>query len=139
MHNRSQITNLSSSPHPKKSSQKTERHNMGALVSCEMDRIRLNRPRWLVKEWREHRSLTQEQLADRSEMTKSMISEIENGKKRLHDDHIAALCFALGIETEDLLRHPKAPTPTDLLRTATPEQEKQIMDFAAFVLGKRAS
>lgn len=103
-----------------------------------MDRIGKNRPFWRVREWREYRDLTQEELADRAEMTKSMISEFESGKKRMHDDHVAALCFAFGIEPEDLLRDPKAPTRDELLRNATPEQERQIRDFALYVLRKSA-
>lgn len=103
-----------------------------------MDRIGRHSPSWKVREWREHRRLTQEQLAERAEMTKSMISEIENGKKRLHDGHIAALCFALGIETEQLLKDPMAPTREDLLRNASPDQARQIIDFAKFILGKAA-
>lgn len=103
-----------------------------------MDRIGRFRPHWHVREWRDFRGLTQEQLAERSDMTKSMISEIESGKKRLHDDHVAALSFALGIEPSDLLRNPNAPSPSDLLRGASPDQERQIREFADFVLKRSA-
>jgi transcriptional regulator with XRE-family HTH domain len=105
----------------------------------EMDRIGKFRPRWRIREWRDHRGLTQEQLAERANMTKSMISEIESGKKRLHDDHIAALSFALGVEEPgDLLRNPRTPTPDDLLRGASPEQRQEITDFVEFIMRRRA-
>ncbi len=71
-------------------------------------------------------------------MTKSMISEIESGKKRLHDDHVAALAFAFGVEPGDLLKDPKAPTPNELLKNASPEQARQIREFADFVLKRSA-
>lgn len=64
------------------------------------------RPTWHVREWRERRQLTQEQLADLAGMTKSMISEFESGKKRLNDDHIAAFCAAFRVEPAELLAGP---------------------------------
>lgn len=65
-------------------------------------------------------------MADRAEMNKSMISEIESGKKRLHDDLLGPLAFAFGIEVVDLLSNPKAPTRDELLKAG--ETSKRIFD-----------
>lgn len=73
-----------------------------------MGKIERFRPHWRIREWRDKSGLTQEQLAERAGMTKSMISEIESGKKRLHDDHVMALAAAFAIGPEMLLLDPIA-------------------------------
>jgi len=91
-----------------------------------MERIGPKRPHWFIREWREHRRWTQEELADRAEMTKSMISEFESGKKRLNDDHVGMFCMVFGIEPQDLLRAPSGPDPIErMLRHAAPEKRDQ--------------
>jgi len=112
-----------------------------------MDRIGSKRPRWFVKEWREYRGWTQEFLADRAEMTKSMISEIESGKKRLHDDLLGPLAFAFGIEVSDLLTNPNAPSRNELLkageaprkifeavRDVSPEKQAEVLRWVTVIL-----
>jgi transcriptional regulator with XRE-family HTH domain len=91
-----------------------------------MERIGPKRPHWFIREWREHRRWTQEELADRAEMTKSMISEFESGKKRLNDDHVGMFCMVFGIEPQDLLRAPSGPDPIErMLRHAAPKKRDQ--------------
>ncbi len=70
------------------------------------------RTRWFLKEWRKHRGLTQQQLADRVETTKSVISTLENGGQRWNQDLVEALAEALSCDPVDLLiRDPSAPEP----------------------------
>lgn len=68
------------------------------------------RQRWFLKEWRTHRGLTQQQLAERLETTKSVISALENGKQRWNQDIIELAAEALNCEPVDLImRDPTAP------------------------------
>lgn len=102
-----------------------------------MDRIGRHRPKWFIQKWRKRKGLTQEELADRIETTKSVISEIESGDKRLHDDHVGPIAFALGVEVSDLLYDPDMPTPTEIFRMATPDQQREILEFAKFVMSRK--
>lgn len=68
------------------------------------------RHRWYLREWRKHRGLTIERLAELIETTKSVVSELEVGKKRYNQDHLEKLADALGCEPADLLtRDPSDP------------------------------
>lgn len=68
------------------------------------------RQRWFLKEWRTHRGLTQQQLADRLETTKSVISALESGKQRWNQDILELAAEALNCEPVDIIvRDPTAP------------------------------
>lgn len=54
--------------------------------------------------WREHRKLTLAQLAERSGVGLSYISEIEHGQKPGSAQALKALAAALGVDTDDLIR-----------------------------------
>ena len=56
-----------------------------------------------IKFWRKQRSLTQEQLAEKVELTPGFISLIETGKKRASLETLLSVCRALNITTNDLL------------------------------------
>ena len=56
-----------------------------------------------IKFWRQQRSLTQEQLAEKVELTPGFISLIETGKKRASLETLLSVCRALNITTNDLL------------------------------------
>ena len=53
---------------------------------------------------RKQLKLTQEELAERAELTCQTISTAETGKKALRPENIIRLCAALDISTEYLLR-----------------------------------
>lgn len=61
------------------------------------------RPRHYVKEWRQYRSLTQEQLAERIGKTHGAISQLERGLVDYTQGMIEALAYALRCEPGDLL------------------------------------
>ena len=56
-----------------------------------------------IKFWRQQRSLTQEQLAEKVELTPGFISLIETGKKRASLETLLSICRALNITLNDLL------------------------------------
>jgi transcriptional regulator with XRE-family HTH domain len=63
-----------------------------------------------VREWRQRRELSIEELARRSRTSASQISKLERGQRRLTVDWMSRLARALGCRTEDLLpTQPRAP------------------------------
>lgn len=82
-----------------------------------------------LKEWRKHRSLTQQQLADRLDVTKGYISELERGIKRYNQDVLEALAEALVCLPADLLnRDPSEPDSIwDIWPNLTDSQRAQAL------------
>lgn len=71
--------------------------------------IRIHRP-LMLRQWRKHRGLTQERLAERLGTSKGYISDLENGKQRYNQQHLEALAEALDCDPVDLLiRDPTDP------------------------------
>lgn len=100
-------------------------------------RIGPRRPfRQYLKEWRELRGLTQQQLADRLETGKDQVSRWESGKRGMGDKVIAALSEALSLEPGDLFRDPAVPSADELLRKATPEERQLAIDLVQRVLSR---
>lgn len=70
---------------------------------------------WYLKEWREHRKLTLEALADRVteltqdrgdravKLTKSDVSKLERGRRRWNQHQLEAFSEALNCEPSDLI------------------------------------
>ena len=56
-----------------------------------------------IKQWREYRDLTQEQLADRLETSKASISRIESGEQAYTQDFLEACAEALMTDPASLL------------------------------------
>lgn len=68
------------------------------------------RRRTFFKEWRIHRGLSQEQLADRLETSVASISRIESGTQPYTQDVLEALSEALSTDPASLLmRNPDTP------------------------------
>ena len=59
-----------------------------------------------LRQWRQERQLTQQQLADRTGTTHGTISRIENGVIELSDYTIVRFARALSIHPGDLYRSP---------------------------------
>ena len=55
-----------------------------------------------VKLWREHRGLTQQELAEKTGMSKPYISQIESGKRQGTIDTLAAIARVLDVPLEVL-------------------------------------
>lgn len=89
-----------------------EQHRPAILFagrSCMAHKPRQRR-RWYLKEWREHRELSQERLADRVGVTQGLISQLENNRVNYTSDLLEKLADALMCEPADLLmRNPRDP------------------------------
>ena len=64
--------------------------------------------RTFIREWRQHRNLTLEQLADRIEMTPSLLSMLERGLRGYRQETLEAIADALQTDTGNLtMRNPQ--------------------------------
>ncbi len=66
-------------------------------------------PIHFLQQWRRHRALTQQKLAERAGLSHSTISRLENGETNLTRDTAALLAAALLIDIADLFRDPGDP------------------------------
>lgn len=63
--------------------------------------------KWFLREWRMHRGLSQQTLADAVETSKGYVSDVETGKRPIPRGLLVEkLAAALGVSTGDLYRHP---------------------------------
>src|SRR6478609_2702448 len=69
------------------------------------------RVRRRLRELRQQRGLTLEDVAGRSNIDVSTLSRLESGKRRLALDHLPRLAAALSVSTDELLSTPEAPDP----------------------------
>lgn len=90
------------------------------------------RRRHFIREWREHRGLTQEQLADRLDTTKANISRVESLKQGYTQDFLEACAEALQTDAASLLmRNPGDPDAIwSIWDQAKPGQRKQIIEVS---------
>jgi transcriptional regulator with XRE-family HTH domain len=71
-----------------------------------MSRVRrpkLARRRTFLREWREHRALTQDQAAERIGVTQATLSRVERGVTPYDQDMLERIAFAYLCEPADLL------------------------------------
>jgi transcriptional regulator with XRE-family HTH domain len=61
------------------------------------------KPRQFIREWRKHRGLTQEQLADRMGITRGYVSQVEKGVRRYDQVFLEAAAEAMNCEPADLI------------------------------------
>ena len=106
--------------------------------------IRIAKPRksrsaHFIAAWREHRGLTQEQLAGRVGMSRENLSKIEAGKVPYRQDFLESCAEALSCSKGDLIeRDPRMEKMVDELRDildhASDEDKKEIIRFAKYRL-----
>jgi transcriptional regulator with XRE-family HTH domain len=70
-----------------------------------------HRIRKRLRELRNQRGMTLEEVATRSAIDVSTLSRLESGKRRLAIDHLPRLAAALSVTTDELLRAPQAEDP----------------------------
>lgn len=89
------------------------------------------KPRYFFKEWRKHRGLTQEELADLVGVTPPSISQLERGLQGFTDSTLEALAEALACKPGDLLmRNPlDEDAPWSIWDHLKPEQKRSAMLF----------
>lgn len=74
-------------------------------------RLKARGPRHFIREWRKHRGLTLEQLAERVGLTHGAISQLERGETNYTQPTLEAIADALQCEPADLImRRPDAET-----------------------------
>lgn len=77
--------------------------------------------------------LTQEELAERADLTTQTISTAETGKKALRPENIIKICEALGISTDFLLLGKVGTNDYDILSQKvaqlTPSQYRRLEDI----------
>ncbi len=56
-----------------------------------------------IKVWREYRTLTQKQLADKVGISKAYLSQIESGKRKGAMEVLASIAEALGLLLDDII------------------------------------
>jgi len=82
--------------------------------------------RLFLKEWRKHRQLTQEQLADRLDIDRTIVSKIERGKLQYSQGFLEAAAEALMCEPADLIvRDPTTPERIWSVWDTIPEHERE--------------
>lgn len=99
------------------------------------------RRRHFIKEWREHRGLSQEQLAERIDRSRGLISQLESYTTNYTAETLDALAVALNCEPWDLLNvDPKKEGRVidilDLLRQATPDQRERAIGYIEGIVRK---
>lgn len=62
---------------------------------------------WYLKEWRKHRGLTLQAVAEMTGMSVGHLSDVERGKRGLNGTLISTLASAYGVGTSDLLASPE--------------------------------
>src|SRR5437868_1495269 len=85
--------------------------------------------RHFIKEWRIHRNLTQDQLAERVGVSAPNLSRLENFRQDYTQSILEALAEALQCEPADLImRNPMQPdAPWSIWETLKPAQQRQAM------------
>jgi len=89
-----------------------------------------------IREWRKHRGLTLEKVADRLDMTPGHISMLERGQRGYTQETLEAVAAALQTDVASLLI--RDPTDPEAIWTvwdqAKPAQRRQLLEIAkAFV------
>lgn len=88
--------------------------------------------RTYIRQWRHHRGLTLEKLADRLDMTPSHVSMLERGQRGYTQDTLEAVAAALQTDVASLLmRDPSDPEAIwSIWDQAKPSQRRQIVEIA---------
>lgn len=94
-----------------------------------------------IRQWRKHRGLTQERLADRIEMSNGNLSMIERGETGYTQATLEAIADALQCDPADLLmRNPADPEGIwSLWERAKPGERKQIVEVVKAMLRTAAA
>lgn len=83
------------------------------------------KPTHFIRQWRKHRGLTLERLADRLDITAGALSNIERGASGYTQPMLEALAYALMCEPADLImRDPTAPDPIWSIWDTIPPSER---------------
>ncbi|GLK71687.1 helix-turn-helix transcriptional regulator [Ancylobacter dichloromethanicus] len=107
-----------------------------------MAKVRTNfkppKPRHFIRQWRKHRGLTQEQLAEIVGVTHGAISQLERGETGYTQPMLEALAAAMHCEPADLImRDPtQVGAPWSIWDTLNKDQQREALDFIRFLQSK---
>lgn len=87
---------------------------------CTLPPMAIGKRPHFVREWRKHRKMTQEHLAELVGVSTASISQLETGKQGFTDTTLYALATALGAEPGDLLSYPPAFDDDGLYEVTVP-------------------
>lgn len=93
-----------------------------------------------IREWRDHRGLTLEQLAERIDRSVGQVHKIETGKNAYTADTLAAIAGALGCTQADLLSRPpqaKEDEARRILGTLSEPELQHVLDLVALLRRSR--
>lgn len=97
--------------------------------------------RTFIRQWRQHRGLTLEQLAERLEMTASHLSMLERAQRGYTQETLESLAEALQTDTASLLM--RDPSNEEAMWSiwdqAKPGERRQIEEIAKTLIKHRAS
>ena len=105
--------------------------------------MKKRRRSWFLRQWREHRGLSQERLAGKIGLTQGMISQLENGASDYTANHLDLLSVALECSIYQLLfQDPRKPDDPVAIYQALPEYERaqaiEMLRGLQRIAGKRA-
>lgn len=103
-----------------------------------------SQPPHFIKEWRKHRGLTQEQVANRVHMTRNNVSKVESFNRPYTQQTLPLFAEALGCDAADLLRAPPSPDRPEsefeyYKRILTENQLKQAVEVIRVMFSRKAS
>jgi transcriptional regulator with XRE-family HTH domain len=95
------------------------------------------RNRHFIRRWREHRGLSQVDLAEKIGVDRAHVSRVENGRRPYSQEFLEAASLALGCSPADLLiRDPSDPEGLwAIYDKLGPQQRRQLMEIARTFLG----
>lgn len=94
-----------------------------------------SRPKHFIREWRQFRKMSLDDLAASVPMDKGNLSKMERGILPYGQDNLERIAIVLNIEVDQLLRrNPTEPTPIwDYIGKASPTVRRQIEEAAAAI------
>lgn len=97
--------------------------------------------RHFIRAWRKYRGLTQEQLAERVDLSTSSISQLETGEQGYSQGTLEALADALNCEPGDLLiRNPlDGAAIWTIWEQLKPAQKRQAVEMLKIIKGAEAA
>jgi len=88
--------------------------------------IKIRRP-ILLRPWRLHKKMTQEELAEIVGMTKGHVSQLESGKQRYNQDHLEIIGSCFSIDPIELIaRDPSEPENILVVWNRIPKEDRAI-------------
>lgn len=94
-----------------------------------------------IKELRQARGLTQQQLADKAGLERSQLSKIENGREPANTRRLNDIATALGVSAAELFSHDEADayraSILSIFDSLDPEQREAVIAHARALVAMR--